>query len=42
MVRITKTTDKNKNLTKTTDKTRYSGTVRISLKHQKKTGTLEQ
>jgi hypothetical protein len=24
------------------DKTRYSGTVRISLKHQKKPGTLEQ
>ena len=31
-----------KNLTKTTDKTRYSGTVGISLKQQIKPGTLEQ
>jgi hypothetical protein len=30
------------NLTKTPDKTRYSGTVRTSLKHQIKPGTLEQ
>ena len=31
-----------KNLTKTTDKTRYSATVGISLKQQIKRGTLEQ
>jgi hypothetical protein len=31
-----------KNLIKTPDKTRYSGTVRISLKHQIKPGALEQ
>jgi hypothetical protein len=31
-----------KNLTKTPDKARYSGTVRISLNHQIKPGTLEQ
>jgi hypothetical protein len=31
-----------KNLTKTPDKSRYSGTVRISLNHQIKPGTLEQ
>jgi hypothetical protein len=31
-----------KNLTKTPDKTIYSGKVRISLKHQIKPGALEQ
>jgi apolipoprotein N-acyltransferase len=31
-----------KNLTKTPDKARYCGTVRISIKHQIKPGTLEQ
>jgi hypothetical protein len=31
-----------KNLNKTPDKTRYSGTERISLKHQIKPGTLEK
>jgi hypothetical protein len=29
-----------KNLTKTPDKTRYSGTVRVSLKHQIKPGEI--